>query len=100
MNDGFAMVSELEVAPEGAEALEAAFAARLGEVDGWPGFIRLEVWRDPRRPGRYLMVSWWDDEETFTTWMRSDAHRRSHERVPDAPRPRPVRFDRYEVIAR
>lgn len=95
----WAMVSELAVEPQGAEALEEAFRHRLGEVDDHPGFVRLEVWRDPRRPGRYLMVSWWDSRDAFTAWMRSEAHRRSHARVPTSPSPRPVRFDRYEVIS-
>ncbi len=99
MSDLFSMVSELEVAAEGADALECAFRNRLGEVDSWPGFVRLEVWRDPRRPGRYLMVSWWEDQEAFRTWMRSASHGRSHARVPSSPKPKPVRFDRYEVIA-
>lgn len=93
------MVSELAVEPQGAPALEDAFRARLGEVDSHPGFLRLEVWRDPRRPGRYLMVSWWTSKEAFGAWMHSDAHDRSHERIPEDPGPRPVRFDRYEVIA-
>ena len=95
----WAMVSELEVDPDGVDDLEAAFRDRLGEVDGWPGFVRLEVWRDPRRSGRYLMVSWWGCREAFTGWMRSDAHRRSHARVPSDPGPRPVSFERYEVIS-
>jgi heme-degrading monooxygenase HmoA len=95
----WAMVSELAVDPSGAEQLEDAFGDRLGEVDGWPGFIRLEVWRDPRNAGRYLMVSWWETREAFSSWMHSTAHDRSHERIPNDPSPRPVRFDRYEVIA-
>lgn len=97
---GWAMVSELRVEPDGVDALEAAFADRLGEVDGWPGFVRLEVWRDPRHDGRYLMVSWWEDPASFSAWLHSDAHHRSHARIPQNPPPRPVRFDRYEVIAR
>ena len=95
----WAMVSELEVAPDGTEALERAFQQRLGEVDGWDGFLRLEVWRDPRRTGRYLMVSWWETRQAFTDWLHSDAHDRSHARIPGDAAPRPVRFDRYEVIA-
>jgi heme-degrading monooxygenase HmoA len=94
------MVSELAVEAGGAEELEAAFRNRLGEVDGWPGFDRLEVWRDPRSAGRYLMVSWWADRDSFNRWMQSDAHGRSHARVPSgAAQPRPVRFERFEVIA-
>jgi heme-degrading monooxygenase HmoA len=93
------MVSELQVDPSGASALEEAFQNRLGEVDDWPGFVRLEVWRDPRHDGRYLMVSWWERREQFTDWMRSQSHDRSHARVPSDPSPRPVRFDRFEVIA-
>ncbi len=99
--EAWAMVSELEVPEAGVDALEVAFRNRLGEVDGWPGFRHLEVWRDPRHAGRYLMVSWWDSREDFSRWMHSDAHDRSHDRVPkgvDAPRA--VRFDRYQVIAR
>ncbi len=99
--EGWAMVSELAVPVAAAEALEEAFQDRLGEVDGWPGFQRLEVWRDPRHPGRYLMVSWWDSRESFSAWMQSDAHDRSHARIPTkAGAPRAVRFDRYEVIGR
>jgi heme-degrading monooxygenase HmoA len=93
------MVSELAVEPHGAQALEQAFQDRLGEVDKHPGFVRLEVWRDPRRPGRYLMVSWWTSREAFSAWMHSDPHDRSHARIPDDPAPKAVRFDRYEVIA-
>jgi heme-degrading monooxygenase HmoA len=78
-----------------------AFADRLGEVDGWPGFQRLEVWRDEAIPGRYIMVSWWDDRESFKRYMRSDSHRRSHARIPDDPvRPRAVSFSRFTVVAR
>lgn len=96
----WAMVSELRTDAAHTHVLEDAFRHRLGEVDGWPGFVRLEVWRDPRDAGRYLMVSWWETREAFTGWMRSDAHKRSHARVPaGAAAPKPVRFDRFEVIA-
>lgn len=96
----WAMISELTVDPEGVDALEAAFADRLHEVDGTPGFVRLEVLRDCRCNGSYLMVSWWTSREEFTTWFRSDGHRQSHDRVPALGSPRPVSFRRYEVISR
>ena len=93
------VVSELVVAEEGIESLEAAFRARLREVDSFPGHLGLQVWRDDRRRGRYVMVSWWETADAFRQYMRSDSHRRSHSRIPSRPaRPRAVRVDRFSLV--
>ena len=98
------VVSELVVPDDGGESadvLETAFRQRLGEVESAPGFGGLQVWRDSRVANRYLMVSWWQSREDFSAYMRSDAHRRSHARVPGDPhQPRGVGVDRFEVVAR
>jgi heme-degrading monooxygenase HmoA len=95
----FVVTSELRVPSAGADALERAFADRLGEVDGFDGFRRLEVWADEHDEGRYVMVSWWDSRDRFLTYMRSAAHRRSHARVPVGDDgPRPVSVTRYRRI--
>ena len=100
MTPSYVVASELSVDPVGATALEDAFARRLGEVEGHPGFQRLEVWRDSAREGQYLMVTWWDDEPSFRSYMRSDRHRASHARIPQQPaRARGVGLRRYDVIA-
>ena len=93
------VVSELAVAVEGSLQLEAAFCQRLGEVDDFPGHVGLEVWKDERRPGRYLQVTWWDSPAAFHSYMRSDAHHRSHARIPADPRPTGVRVDRFSLLA-
>jgi len=94
------VVSELAVAVEGAAPLEAAFRERLGEVDDFAGHVGLEVWKDDRRPGRYLQVTWWESPAAFHSYMRSDAHRRSHARIPvDPVRPTGVRVDRFSLLA-
>lgn len=96
----YVVASHLSIDPEGADTLEDAFRDRLGEVDDAEGFLRLEVWRDTSEPGRYTMVSWWDSEHAFRAYMGSDAHRRSHARIPHDPhRPRAVAVDRYEIVA-
>ena len=93
------VVSELSIAADAAKTLEASFADRLGEVDMFPGHRRLEVWRDDRRPGRYEMVTWWDSPAAFHHYLRSDAHRRSHARIPEEPaRPRGVRVERFSLL--
>lgn len=95
----YVVTSEVHVDPTGSGTLENAFADRLGKVDGYPGFQRLEVWRDHAGEGRYLMVSWWDDEESFRSYMRSAEHRESHARMPTDPRPRGVGLRRYTRVA-
>ena len=97
----FVAVSELTVPEAGREALDAAFADRLGAVDRWPGFQGLQVWADVTDPCSLMMISWWDSSECFATYMRSEDHRRSHRRIPRGDdRPRPCQFRRFEVVAR
>lgn len=95
------VVSHVEVDPDGADELEQAFVDRLGEVEEARGFVRLEVWRNDREPGRYVMATWWHREEDFRAYMRSQAHRRSHQRIPTDPYPpRGLGLDRYTLVAR
>ena len=101
VTDAFVAVSDLTVPVAGRAALVAAFGHRLGAVDAWPGFRSLQVWADPADATALVMVSWWDTEEAFSAYMRSDDHRQSHARIPGGPdRARPRRFRRYTVIAR
>ena len=97
----FVVTSELQVRPEGSDRLADAFRHRLGLVERWDGFDRLEVWQDEADPGRFVMTSWWESRQAFVGYMRSDDHRRSHRRIPDGDdRPRPVGVDRYRLVAR
>lgn len=97
----FVSVSHVHVDPDGSAPLEEAFRDRLGAVEEVPGFQRLEVWRDRSAVGRYVMVTWWDHPSDLPEYLRSEAHERSHARVPRQPhRPRGVGLDRYDVIAR
>lgn len=97
----FVAVSELTVPAAGRAAVEAAFTARLGAVDQWPGFRGLQVWADLADPCSLMMISWWDDKDCFAAYMQSDDHGRSHARIPAGDsRPRARRFRRFEVVAR
>jgi heme-degrading monooxygenase HmoA len=78
----YVSMSRLRVEIEQADALVAAFRRRVHLVDDADGFIDLEVWRSDRDPEEILMVSRWRDRDCFKAYMRSDAHRVSHERIP------------------
>lgn len=101
----YVSMSRLRVAPDDVEALIAAFRGRLGAVDAFAGFEGLEVWSSDRDPGEVLMVSRWRDRGCFTAYMRSDAHRASHDRIPGRLQAA-IRLQRlehlhtYEVVAR
>ena len=75
-------MSRLRVEPEQAAALVSAFKARLGCVEDHEGFQGLEVWQSDRDSGEITMVSRWDDRERFKAYMKSEDHRRSHDRIP------------------
>jgi heme oxygenase (mycobilin-producing) len=98
-------MSRLRVAPERADDLVTAFRDRMGLVDGFEGFEGLEVWRSDREPEEVIMVSRWRDRGCFRDYMRSAAHRASHDRVaPDLQSAIALeRLDHlhtYEVVAR
>jgi len=77
----YVSMSRLRVAAERADDLVAAFRRRVGLVDEFDGFLGLEVWQSDRDEGEILMVSRWRDRAAFKAYMRSDAHRVSHDRI-------------------
>ena len=100
----YVSLSRLRIEPERADELLAAFRRRLRLVDHAVGFVDLQVWQSDRDPGEIVMVSRWHDRESFKRYMRSEAHRRSHERI-DPELQRLIRLERlehmhsYEVVA-
>ena len=97
-------MSRLRIDHEHADDLIAAFRARLRLVDRAEGFVDLQVWQSDRDAAEIVMVSRWRDRASFTSYMRSDAHRRSHERI-DPNLQRLIKLERlehlhsYEVVA-
>ena len=97
-------MSRLRIPAERADALVHAFRARVRLVDHADGFVDLQVWQSDRDPGEVIMVSRWRDRAAFTAYMRSDAHRLSHDRIP-AELQEAIKLERlehlhtYEVVA-
>ena len=100
----YVSMSRLRVEGHRADDLVAAFRRRAGLVDGFDGFLGLEVWQSDRDGGEILMVSRWRDRAAFKAYMRSDAHRVSHDRIP-ADLDEAIQLERlehlhtYEVVA-
>src|SRR4051812_41570058 len=79
--DMYVSMSRLRIKPERAPELVAAFRDRVGLVDGFEGFVDLQIWQSDRDPGEILMVSRWDTRAHFTAYMRSREHKVSHARI-------------------
>ena len=77
----YVSLSRLRIPANEADELVAAFRRRSGLVDGFEGFIDLQVWQSDRDPSELLMVSRWRDRDCFKAYMKSPAHRSSHERI-------------------
>jgi heme-degrading monooxygenase HmoA len=100
----YVSLSRLRVEAERAVELVAAFRRRVRLVDDADGFVDLQVWQSDRDPAEIVMVSRWRDRAAFTEYMRSDAHRISHERI-DPSLDDAIKLERlehmhtYEVVA-
>lgn len=61
--------------PEGAGAeLEKRFAARLGAVEGSPGFEEFCLLRPTAGQTRYFVYTRWDSEASFQNWSATRSH--------------------------
>jgi heme-degrading monooxygenase HmoA len=74
-------MSRLRIPAERAPELVSAFRDRLGLVDGFEGFVDLQVWQSDRDAGELIMVSRWRDRDCFKNYMKSREHRESHDRI-------------------
>lgn len=76
----FVSRSEITVPVAEMTALERAFATRAHLVDGHAGFLGLELLRDNRENGRYVLLTRWRTRSDFTAYMKSGDHARAHDR--------------------
>ena len=93
----YVSLSRHRVAPERADDLVSAFRRRAHLVDDADGFVDLEVWRSDRETDEVIMVSRWRDRAAFKAYMKSDAHRISHDRI-DGELDRAIKLERLEHL--
>lgn len=80
----YVSISRLRVEAAAADTLVAAFRHRAHLVDDVDGFADLQVLQSDRDPTEVLLLSRWRDRAAFAAYMRSDAHRSSHDRIDPA----------------
>lgn len=75
-------VSRFRVREGFEEATLHAFQHRPHVVEGWPGFLGMEVFTDGADCRCFSLVTRWTAEETFRAWHRSDSHNAAHALLP------------------
>ncbi len=96
-------INAIEV-PDGAgPELEERFAARLGTVEGSPGFEEFCLLRPTGGETRYFVYTRWESEEAFRQW--SDTRSQAAHAGPDSGAPRPpvatgAALLEFDVVAR
>ena len=74
-------INAIDVAEGQAEALEARFAARAGQVDKAPGFEEFLLLRPVKGESRYFVVTRWESEEAFQGWRDSRGFAKQHKKT-------------------
>jgi len=83
-------INAISVPADAGPELEARFAARLGAVEGMPGFEGFELLRPTAGESRYFVYTRWESEDAFQNWVKSQEFRRGHGEDPAQPKRPPV----------
>lgn len=108
MSKKFVAVNYIKCEPEYRQRFEELFGSRAKAIDTMPGFIEMHVLRPNKEDDNYLIVSYWEHENAFKDWTKSEAFIEGHKRgfadiakAKEEGRPAPMTsdFKTYEIIA-
>lgn len=108
MQKKFVAVNYISCISEYTERFEELFGSRAKAIDTMPGFIEMHVLRPEKEGDNYLIVSYWEHEQAFKDWTKSEAFIEGHKRgfadiakAKEEGRPAPMTsdFKTYEIIA-
>lgn len=87
-------INRFRASPEEAERLEASFRERSRRVDGYEGFLGLEVLRSFEPEPEFLLVTRWRDRESMRAYFQSE----DFKAVKSASARQDATFSMYEVV--
>ncbi len=74
-----AIVNSLPVKEGAADRIVERFAESRGHVQGFPGFVSMEVLKSEAED-EVLVVTRWQDRDSFDAWVGSEEFSRAHGR--------------------
>ena len=72
-----AIINRLPVKEEAADQVVERFANSRGNVQGFPGFISMEVLRS-EGADEVLVITCWQNRDAFDLWVGSDEFKKAH----------------------
>jgi heme-degrading monooxygenase HmoA len=95
----FVFISHLTVPEADRPELERHFRERSRLVDGFPGFLYLQLLRPQAGEASHAFLTAWESADAFRRYMRSPEHAASHAREPGEIMARTrVRHEAFEVL--
>ena len=95
----FVFVSHLTVPGDDHVELERHFRERARLVDGFPGFLYLQLLRPRAGAATHAFLTAWESRDAFRRYMRSAEHATSHSREPAEIMGRTqVRHEAFDVL--
>ena len=95
----FVFISHLTVPAADHAELERHFRERSRLVDGFPGFLYLQLLRPQGGTATHTFLTAWESREAFKQYMQSSEHAISHGREPGEIMGRTeVRHEAFEVL--
>lgn len=74
-----AVINRLPVKEGAADQVVERFVNSRGNVQGFPGFVSMEVLHS-EAGDEVLVITRWQDKSAFDSWVGSDAFKRAHSR--------------------
>ncbi len=74
-----AVINRLPVKEGAADQIVERFANSRGNVQGFPGFVSMEV-LNSEAGDEVLVITRWQDKDAFNSWVHSDAFKKAHGR--------------------
>lgn len=108
MKKHFVAINYISCSPDYQQRFEELFSTRAKAIDTMPGFLDMHVLRPQSDGDDYLIVSYWENEDAFKTWTRSEAFIEGHKRgfadiaaakAANKPAPMSSDFKTYKIIA-
>ncbi len=75
----FAVINRLPVKEGAADQIVQRFAESEGSVQGFPGFVSMEVLRS-EEGDEVLVITRWQDKDAFNSWVHSEEFKKAHGR--------------------